>query len=57
MYSCDTCVNYVYDEEDDSYDCMVEMDEDDAYRLNADSRAQCPYYRLDDEYAVVRHQM
>ena len=57
MYSCDTCVNYVYDEEDDCYDCMVSMDEDDAYRIMNDSRAECPYYRNDDEYVVVRHQM
>ncbi|MCR4791698.1 MAG: DUF6472 family protein [Lachnospiraceae bacterium] len=57
MYSCDTCVNYVYDEEDDCYDCMVSMDEDDAVRIMSDSRAECPYYRNDDEYAVVRHQM
>ena len=57
MNSCDSCVNYVYDEEDDCWDCMVSMDEDDAYRLNADPKAECPYYRNDDEYAVVRHQM
>ena len=57
MYSCDTCVNYVYDEDDESYDCMVSMDEDDVYRLNADPHAECPFYRNDDEYEVVRHQM
>ncbi|MBR7090665.1 MAG: DUF6472 family protein [Lachnospiraceae bacterium] len=57
MFSCDTCVNYVYDEDDESYDCMVSMDEDDAYRISVNPHAECPYYRNDDEYAVVRHQM
>ena len=26
---CDTCVNYVYDEDDESWVCCVDMDEDD----------------------------
>ena len=26
---CDTCVNYVYDEDWECYTCMVNMDEDD----------------------------
>ena len=55
--TCDTCANYVYDEEYDCYECMVNMDEDDYGRLMADSRFQCPYYTDDDEYKVVRHQM
>ena len=57
MNSCDTCVNYVYDEDDESYECDVSMDEDDVYRLNANPKAECPYYRNNDEYEVVRHQM
>ena len=27
--SCDLCAHYVYDEEDDFSECMVNMDEDD----------------------------
>ena len=57
MYSCDSCVNYVYDEDDESYECETYMDEDDAYRLSADPHTECPYYRNNDEYEVVRHQM
>ena len=53
---CDTCANYVYDEDWECYTCMVNMDEDDYGRLMADSRFQCPYYTDDDEYKVVRHQ-
>lgn len=55
--SCDSCVYYCYDEDAEDYFCEAYMDEDEAARLMADSRAVCPYYRLDDEYAVVRHQM
>ena len=27
--SCDMCAHYVYDDEDDFYECLVNMDEDD----------------------------
>lgn len=33
---------------------MVDLDEDEAYRSMSDSEYSCPYYRLDDEYAVVK---
>ena len=39
------------------YYCEVDMDEDDAARLMQGHYKECPYYQLDDEYAVVRHQM
>ena len=35
----------------------MDMDEDDAARLMQGHYKECPYYQLDDEYAVVRHQM
>lgn len=58
MSQCDTCVNYFYDEDDEGYFCSVDMDEDDVYRLMTfKSHSSCPYYRVDDEYAVVKHQM
>ena len=55
--NCDTCVYNVYDEEDEQYYCEVDMDEDDAARLMQGQMRGCPYYQVDDEYAVVRHQM
>ena len=55
--NCDSCVYYVYDEEDECYYCEVDMDEDDAARMMQGHYKGCPYYQLDDEYAVVRHQM
>ena len=33
--SCDSCVYNVYDEDDETYYCEVDMDEDDAARLHA----------------------
>ena len=50
------CTHYVYDEEDDCYDCMVSMDEDEMYHVLTGGARECPYFQLDDEYAVVRHQ-
>lgn len=54
--NCDTCAFYAYDEDYEAYVCDMDMDEDDYMRLMSDERFQCPYYRLGDEYAVVRKQ-
>lgn len=54
---CESCVYYVYDEELDCYSCLVELDEDEYGRFLRGECCSCPYYRLDDEYGVVRHQM
>lgn len=55
--NCDTCVYYGYDEEEQAYFCEAAMDEDDAARLAQGYYRGCPYYQVDDEYAIVRHQM
>ncbi|MBQ5316617.1 MAG: hypothetical protein J6I96_03580 [Oscillospiraceae bacterium] len=55
--NCDTCVNYVYDEDLDYYVCLVDLDEDEMYRFVNGKTDECPYYGLDDEYEVVKHQM
>ena len=57
MTNCDACVNYEYDEDYECYCCMVNLDEDEMYRFLSGTQQECPYFRLDDEYAVVRHQM
>ena len=51
--SCDLCAHYVYDEEDDFSECMVNMDEDDYARFITSSYESCPYFQLDDEYKPV----
>ena len=54
--NCDTCAFYAYDEDYEAYVCDMDMDDDVYMRLMSDERFQCPYYRLGDEYAVVRKQ-
>ena len=54
---CESCVNFVYDEEADLYECLVNLDEDEMVRFMTQSDYCCPYYRLDDEYGTVRKQM
>lgn len=55
--SCESCTYYIYDEDDESYVCDKNMDEDEYIRLMTDRYFQCPFYRNGDEYAVVRKQM
>ncbi len=55
--NCETCMNYEYDEEYEYYVCTKNLDEDEMYRFITGTQRECPYYRPDDEYAVVRHQM
>lgn len=54
--SCETCSNYAYDEDCEQYVCMVDLDEDEYYRFLNEPNYACPFFRLDDEYAVVRKQ-
>ena len=54
--SCETCSNYVYDEDWEEYTCMVNLDEDAYARFISETNYSCPYYRLDDEYKIARKQ-
>ena len=54
--SCDLCQYYIYDEEDDSYFCAINLDEDEMYRFMSGTNYNCPYYSSDDEYAIARKQ-
>lgn len=55
--SCETCRNYVYDEDYEYYICEMDLDEDEMYRFLSSSMTNCPYYQLDNEYLIVRKQM
>lgn len=55
--NCDACVNYVYEEDNECYSCLINLDEDEMYRFLTGNQQGCPYFRLDDEYGVVRHQI
>lgn len=57
MSICDSCANYIFDDEEEAYLCNMDMDEDEAMRLMSYPESECPYYTADDEYRVVRHQL
>ena len=54
---CESCTYYIYDEDWDCYTCQMNLDEDEMERFLGGSFDSCPYYRLDDEYGIVRKQM
>jgi len=47
-----------YDEVTKQYVCGIEyvMDEDDIARMNYHPSKRCPYYKIGDEYTLVRKQ-
>ena len=53
---CDTCFNYIYDEEDETYECSMELDQDEMEYFLSGSYRNCPYYQPGDEYKIVRKQ-
>lgn len=57
MTNCESCVNYVYDEDYECYCCEMDLDEDEMGKFLSSSFDSCPYYQLNDEYKIVRHQM
>ncbi|MBD5144493.1 MAG: hypothetical protein HDT21_01015 [Ruminococcus sp.] len=57
MSECESCVNYVYDEDWEQYVCAADLDEDEMGRFLSGGSGECHWYRLDDEYGVVRKQM
>lgn len=55
--NCESCGNYIYDEEIDGYECCMNLDEDEYGRLISYSEYQCPYFQFADEYQIVRKQI
>lgn len=53
---CENCENLEYDEEYEDYVCVVDMDMDDLEQLMATGRSRCPFYRVRDDYRIVRRQ-
>lgn len=53
---CETCAYYDIIDEDGTYGCVVDVDEDDLYRERSDTRASCPFYKFYDEYKSVQKQ-
>mgnify|MGYP000851378188 CR=1 FL=1 len=44
--SCESCGNFVYDEDYECYTCEVDLDEDEMARFLQDKFYNCPYYQL-----------
>lgn len=49
-------MNYAYDEEYECYMCMIDMDEDEVNNIYSNKRRSCPYFRMGDDYTIVRKQ-
>ncbi len=56
MVNCEECDYYDYDEETDSYECLMNLDMDEFERILLSDRPHCPYFRVRDEYRIVRRQ-
>ena len=54
--SCEMCSYYVYDDDYEGYVCLASMDEDDYMRYITSKDKGCPFFRLEDEYKIVRKQ-
>ncbi len=54
--ACETCANYIYDEEYDCMCCEVNLDEDEMRRFLSSDTYNCPYYNFYHEYGIVRKQ-
>lgn len=54
--SCETCANYIFDEESDCYCCDAALDQDELGRFMTDRVYNCPFYSFYDEYGIVRKQ-
>lgn len=55
---CESCMHLEYDEEMGEYVCNVApiMDEDDFVKITYRRGKGCPYYKVGDEYDLVRKQ-
>lgn len=57
--NCENCMNLEFDEETAEYFCLVApaMDEDEIAKMSYYGRiSRCPYYKIGDEYTIVRKQ-
>lgn len=54
--SCESCANYIFDEESECYCCDAALDQDELGHFMTDSVYNCPYYSFYDEYSIVRKQ-
>ncbi len=54
--NCENCANYLYDDQEDTYFCNMNLDEDEMARFLTSQTYNCPYFDFYDEYSIVRKQ-
>lgn len=55
--ACATCAHYCFDDQNDSWCCERNLDEDEMLQFLTGATSACPYFSPDDgEYALVRKQ-
>lgn len=55
--NCESCLNYIYDEEFGYYLCDVYLDEDEMGKFLSNTLDHCPHFQINDEYKIVRKQI
>ncbi len=53
---CESCVNFSFDDESEEYVCCMQFDEDEMHALLSNKYKKCPFYRLGNEYTIVKKQ-
>jgi len=54
---CECCINYVFNEEYNYYECQINLDEDELDKFLRNTFEDCPYFHLNDDYKIVKKQM
>lgn len=55
--NCDICMHYYYDYDYECYCCSMNLDEDEMQHFIRNSFDNCPYFRLGDDYTIVKKQI
>ncbi len=55
--NCEYCINYLYNDAYNCYECRVNLDEDEMDKFLRNAFNDCPYFQFNDEYKTVRKQM
>ena len=54
--NCECCQYYAYDDDNGSFICMRELDEDEMESFVNERNRECPYFNFFDEYKLVQKQ-
>lgn len=54
--NCDNCAYYDYDDEYETYVCIMNLDQDEMEKFVTFTFNSCPYYKAYNEYTMVKKQ-